>query len=120
MDLLNKKCVPCEGGTNALTRDEANAYLSQTSKWLLDDDAKKISREFTFPSGGGSTSGGKSPFQQAIAFVNKVADIAEAEGHHPDLHVFYGRVRIELWTHAVGGLSENDFILAAKINALQN
>jgi len=109
MDLLNKKCVPCEGGMPALTKDEAEKYLAQTLLWKLDAEAKKISREFTFVD-----------FKETMKFVNKVADIAEAEGHHPDLHVFYGRVEIVLWTHAVGGLSENDFILAAKINAFQN
>ena len=57
-------------------------------------------------------------FKEAMAFVNKVAEIAESEGHHPDIHIFYNQVRIELWTHAVGGLSENDFIMAAKLDGL--
>jgi 4a-hydroxytetrahydrobiopterin dehydratase len=104
MDLANKKCVPCEGGVPPLGKEKIKEYLSQLkSRWEVLED-KKIRKEFKF-----------SGFPEAISFVNKVAKIAEQENHHPDIHIFYRKVVIELWTHAVGGLSENDFILAAKI-----
>jgi len=70
-------------------------------------DGKKLSREFEFKD-----------FKEAMVFVNKVAEVAEAEGHHPDIYIFYSKVRLELWTHSAGGLSENDFTLAEKINKL--
>lgn len=81
-------------------------YLKYAPGWASPDN-KKIIREFTFED-----------FNESMSFVNKVADIANAEGHHPDIYIFYNRVRFELSTHAIGGLSENDFILAAKINEL--
>ncbi len=105
-DLLNKKCVPCEVGGIPLTREEAEKYLPQTSGWVIDEAGREISKEFEFKD-----------FAEAMKFVNKVAEIAESEGHHPDIHVFYNKVKLNLSTHAIGGLSENDFILAAKINA---
>lgn len=108
MNLLNKKCVACEGGIPPLTEEESAKYLSQTLGWELLDDAKKIQKEFTFKN-----------FKEAMAFINKVADLAEKEGHHPDIHIYYNEVNLELWTHAIGGLSENDFILAAKINHIR-
>jgi 4a-hydroxytetrahydrobiopterin dehydratase len=91
--LKEKKCIPCEGGTLPLTQEE------------IDD--KKISKEYAFVN-----------YRHTMDFVNKVADLAEKEGHHPVMHVFYGRLQIELWTHAIDGLSENDFIMAAKIDDL--
>lgn len=106
-DLLKKKCVPCEGkGIKPFTRMEAEDYLAQTSGWILDQDAKKISKEYKFKD-----------FIGAINFVEKVAEIAEEEGHHPDIQIHYNKVLLELSTHAIGGLSENDFIIAAKIDA---
>jgi 4a-hydroxytetrahydrobiopterin dehydratase len=107
-NLLNKKCVPCEGGMKAFTREEAEVFFPQVSGWIIDKEAKKISKEFMFKD-----------FVEAMNFINNVAKIAEAEGHHPDIHVFYNKVTLELSTHAIGGLSENDFILAAKIDALK-
>lgn len=104
--LLNKKCVPCEGGVKPLSKDEAEKFLTQISGWILNEDARKISKEFKFKD-----------FIGAINFVNHVADIAEGEGHHPDIHIRYNEVLLELWTHAIDGLSENDFIVAAKIDA---
>ena len=107
-NLLKKRCVPCEGkGIKPLGRVDAQNYLDEVSGWVLDDKAQKISKEFKFKD-----------FIGAINFVERVADIAEAEGHHPDIHVYYNKVVLELWTHAIGGLSENDFILAAKIDAM--
>lgn len=105
--LAQKKCVPCEGNVPALGHEEIEEFRKEiSSDWKVIDD-KKISREFIFVN-----------YRHTIDFVNKVADLAEAEGHHPVMHVYYGRIEIELWTHAINGLSENDFILAAKIEML--
>ena len=108
MDLLKKKCVPCEGGALPISRDEAEKYMGQVPGWELDERAKQISKQFKFRD-----------FIGAVNFVNNVADIAESEGHHPDIHVHYNKVLLELWTHAIGGLSENDFIVAAKMDAMK-
>ena len=112
MDLTQKHCIPCEGGTPPLTDAEEDELKPQTPDWiLLRNDGTtvvhKIRRQFTFKN-----------FKEAIAFVNKVADIADQEGHHPDIYIFYNKVQLELFTHAVGGLSENDFIMAAKIDKI--
>lgn len=105
MVLTDKKCVPCEGGVPAMRKEEMARYKKELDEaWRVVGD-KKLVREFAF--------GG---FPEAIAFVDRVAVLAEEEGHHPDVHIHYRKVVIELWTHAVGGLSENDFILAAKID----
>jgi 4a-hydroxytetrahydrobiopterin dehydratase len=105
--LKEKKCIPCEGGTLPLTQEEISDYRKQINKeWNVIDD-KKISKEYAFVN-----------YRHTMDFVNKVADLAEKEGHHPVMHVFYGRLQIELWTHAIEGLSENDFIMAAKIDDL--
>ncbi|MBU6500224.1 MAG: 4a-hydroxytetrahydrobiopterin dehydratase [Patescibacteria group bacterium] len=106
MDLTQKHCIPCEGGTPPLTREEITKYAPDAPGWEIVDN-KKISREFRFKD-----------FTGAMKFINSVAAIAEAEGHHPDIYIFYNLVRLELSTHAVNGLSENDFILAAKINRI--
>ena len=106
-NLLFKKCKPCEGGTKPMTPEDAENYRNETPEWELQKNATKISRDFRFKN-----------FVDAMRFVNNVARIAEDEGHHPDLHISYNRVMIELWTHAINGLSENDFIVAAKIDAL--
>ena len=106
-DLLKKKCVQCENKEmKPLSRADAQDYLDEVSNWALDESARKISKEFKFKD-----------FIGAINFVQRVADVAEMEGHHPDIHIHYNKVLLELWTHAIGGLSENDFILAAKIDA---
>ncbi|MEK7080933.1 MAG: 4a-hydroxytetrahydrobiopterin dehydratase [Patescibacteria group bacterium] len=117
-NLLNKKCVPCEGGVPPLGHEEILKYLNQVPGWKLVEDKNpnvqkfgvgaKISKEFKFKD-----------FIGAINFINNVAEIAESEGHHPDIHIHYNKVLLELFTHAVGGLSENDFILAAKIDAMK-
>lgn len=107
MDLSKKKCLPCEGGIPALDM----AGIAEYSKYIRDDwkveENKKIVREYLFVS-----------YRHTIDFVNKVADLADEEGHHPVMHIYYGRAVIELWTHAINGLSENDFILASKIDKL--
>ena len=107
MDLIAKKCVPCEGGTPPLTAEEIKPYLDQVRGWSL-VRLEKIFKEFKFKN-----------FKEAMEFVNKVAELAEAEGHHPDFAILYNRVIINLTTHAISGLSENDFILAAKIGNLK-
>jgi 4a-hydroxytetrahydrobiopterin dehydratase len=107
-DLSRKKCVPCEGGVPRLSRDEAEALLAGAPGWSLDASTERISRGWTVKN-----------FMAGIDFFNKVAALAEDEGHHPDLHLEgYRNVKIVIWTHAVGGLTENDFILAAKINEI--
>lgn len=106
-NLLQKKCIPCEVGGPALTRREAEVLLRQIPDWHLNTDATRISREFTFPD-----------FKTALTFGDAVGALAEEEGHHPTMTVSWGKVLIELWTHAVGGLSENDFILAAKTDTI--
>ena len=107
MDLSKKKCKPCEGGIAPLDKNEVAEY-----KKLIKDDWKvteniKISKEYAFVN-----------YKHTMEFVNKVANLAEEEGHHPVIHVYYGKVMIELWTFAINGLSENDFILASKIDKL--
>jgi 4a-hydroxytetrahydrobiopterin dehydratase len=107
-ELVAKKCVPCEGGVAALTPDEARERLAGLGGWRLTHDGKRIRRDWTVKN-----------FMAGLAFFNRVAELAEKEGHHPDLHLEgYRKVSIELWTHAIGGLSENDLILAAKIDRL--
>jgi len=107
-ELSNKRCVPCEGGVPALSNHEASALIKSVDGWTVDPDSKRISRSWTMKN-----------FMAGIDFFNKVAALAEEEGHHPDLYLEgYRQVKIVLWTHAVGGLTENDFILAAKINKL--
>lgn len=103
--LVTRKCQACEGGILPLKGDAIAKFMEQVSdEWELVDE-KKIRREFKFKD-----------FVAAMAFANKVADLAEAEGHHPDLHVAWGKVVVELWTHKIDGLWDNDFIMAAKID----
>ena len=103
-DLKNKHCVPCEEGGEALSPREAEELLKEIKGWEI-EEYKKIFKNFRFKD-----------FKEAMVFVDKVAGVAEAEGHHPDIHIFYNKVTIELWTHAVKGLSRNDFILAGKVD----
>ena len=106
-ELQGKKCLPCEGGVDACTVEHAKDQLSAFPKWSLSDDGKMISRKLTFKN-----------FVQALKTLNVAAEIAEEDQHHPDLHLTgYRHLEIKLTTHAIGGLSENDFILAAKIDA---
>jgi 4a-hydroxytetrahydrobiopterin dehydratase len=107
-DLTTKRCKPCEGGVPALA-PSAVAELMQAlhEDWRLAPDGKSISRSFGF-----------SGYHRTIGFVNAVAWIANGEGHHPDLEVTYGKCLVKWWTHAVGGLTENDFICAAKVDRL--
>lgn len=106
-ELAQKKCVACEEGTAPLSRAEAEALLAQLPYWNLTSDARSINKTFKFKD-----------WKEAMAFVRKISEIAEAEGHHPDIDLHWGRVGVSLTTHAVKGLSENDFIVAAKIDLL--
>lgn len=106
--LTAKKCVPCEGGVPKYTLDEAQRQLEKLPGWKLTHDGERIRRDWVVKN-----------FMAGMDFFQRVAQLAEADGHHPDLHLQgYRNVWIELYTHAIGGLSENDFILAAKIDAL--
>jgi 4a-hydroxytetrahydrobiopterin dehydratase len=105
MKLMELKCEPCRGDTPPLSQEQAKVLLRDIPDWTLKD--KAIEREFRFKD-----------FKEAIDFVNKVAETANKEDHHPDIHIYYNRVRIELSTHKIKGLSKNDFILAAKIDEL--
>jgi 4a-hydroxytetrahydrobiopterin dehydratase len=105
-DLTKKHCVPCEIGTQPFDLETINGLLPMVPGWKV-EDTKMIKRALRFKD-----------FVEAMKFVNEVANIAESEGHHPDIFVSYNYVRITLMTHNIGGLSENDFIMAAKINEL--
>jgi len=105
MSLADKKCVPCHGGIPPMDVEEAKKLKIEAPAWQLKD--KSIEREFKFRN-----------FREAIDFVNKVAEIAESEGHHPDININYNKVNMKLFTHAIDGLSESDFILAAKVDKM--
>jgi 4a-hydroxytetrahydrobiopterin dehydratase len=106
-DLADKQCVPCRGGVPSLEGSKVDELLSQLDGWAI-EKGHHLTRSFTFPN-----------FVTALAFVNKVGDVAEEQGHHPDIHLAWGRVKVETWTHKIDGLTESDFILAAKIDRLQ-
>jgi 4a-hydroxytetrahydrobiopterin dehydratase len=106
--LASKKCLPCEGGVEPYTLDDAKEQLKRLSGWQLTHDGQRIRKNWTVKN-----------FMAGMRFFNEDARVAEEDNHHPDLHLEgYRNVWIELWTHAIGGLSENDFILAAKIDQL--
>ncbi len=105
--LVTKTCTPCRGGVPPLTREEAERYLAETPGWSLSDDATKIERRFKLKN-----------FAAAQALAQRIGDLAEQEGHHPDICYGWGYCRVELQTHKIKGLHENDFIMAAKISEL--
>jgi 4a-hydroxytetrahydrobiopterin dehydratase len=106
--LQSKKCRPCEGGVEKLSSQEAAETLRSLNGWRINQDGLRIEKEWHVKN-----------FKAGIDFINRVAEISEAEGHHPEIHLTgFRHVWIEIWTHAVGGLTENDFILAAKIDLL--
>ncbi len=107
--LDQRHCVKCEPGTLPLTSHEVGQLLEQVDAWMVEDHDghMRLTKRYKFKG-----------FMPAVEFVNKIAPIAEAEGHHPDLEVGYGYVTVHLFTHAAGGLTENDFILASKIDRL--
>ncbi|HDP35043.1 MAG TPA: 4a-hydroxytetrahydrobiopterin dehydratase [Candidatus Hydrogenedentes bacterium] len=105
MTLAQEKCEPCHVGGTPLAPDEAHALAARIPEWILSET--KIERVFKCKD-----------FREAMVFVNKVADMAEENDHHPDIHIDYGRVTLTLWTKKIGGLSRNDFVLAAKIDQM--
>lgn len=105
MAIADQKCEPCREGTPPLTTEEAEQLRKETPEWTFKENS--IEREFKFRD-----------FRKAVDFVNRVADIAEDEDHHPDIYIRYNKVRLELSTHNIGGLSRNDFIVAAKVDRL--
>lgn len=107
IDLSTKHCESCEGIANALSAEQVNNLLPQLTEWTVLNDSKQLKRSFSFKD-----------FYQTMAFVNAVAWIANTENHHPDLEVGYNYCHIRYWTHALDGLSHNDFICAAKIDKL--
>ena len=108
--LVQKKCLPCEGGVAAYSQADAEKQLAKLTGWRLTHDGKRIRKDLKMKN-----------FVAGIELFNAVARVAEADQHHPDLHLEeYRKVWIELWTHAIGGLSENDFILAAKIDGISS
>ena len=105
MSLTQKKCIPCEAGTPPLEEEKVNELMKEIPAWALKNG--HLYKKFKFNN-----------FAEAMKFINSIAEIAEQEGHHPDFSVHYNRVEIELWTHSINGLSENDFIVAAKIDKI--
>jgi 4a-hydroxytetrahydrobiopterin dehydratase len=103
-DLADRRCVPCQGGTPPLTPEQYAPLIAQLTGWQVEDH-KKLVKAYRFKN-----------FVQAVDFVNAITRVAEEEGHHPDLYVRWGEVRVYLWTHKIDGLSESDFIMAAKID----
>jgi 4a-hydroxytetrahydrobiopterin dehydratase len=105
--LYDKKCAPCEGSAEPMKRREAEKLLAEAAEWQIIEEPfiPKLQRLFEFRD-----------FKEAMKFVNKVAEIAESEGHHPDIEIKWNKVTLTLYTHSIKGLSENDFIVAAKIN----
>jgi 4a-hydroxytetrahydrobiopterin dehydratase len=105
--LTTKTCTPCRGGIDPLTRQQAEFLQAQTPDWLLDDEARRIERTFRFQD-----------FGRALGFVREIGELAEAEGHHPDISFGWGYATVALQTKKIKGLHENDFIMAAKIDHL--
>jgi 4a-hydroxytetrahydrobiopterin dehydratase len=105
-DLASKNCVPCRGGVPPLAGKELDRLAEQLPDWKV-VDGHHITRLFKFPD-----------FRKALAFVNKVGEVAEEQGHHPDILLSWGKAEVTTWTHAINGLTESDFILAAKIDRL--
>lgn len=106
-ELATRKCEPCEAGTSALKGTELRRLFARISDWNLVNE-HHLEKEYRFKD-----------FREALDFVNRLGEVAEEEGHHPDIFLTWGKVKVTLWTHSVGGLSENDFILAAKADQLK-
>ena len=107
-DLKAKRCVPCQGGVPPLSADEQQTLLAQLDPEWSVVDGHHLERGFTL-----------SDFRAALAFTNEVGELAEAEGHHPDIHLSWGRVGLTIWTHKIDGLTESDFVLAAKVDTFR-
>lgn len=107
MDLAKKKCIPCDKKTPPLKGAQLKELFKELKPGWKIVDEHELEKEFLFPD-----------FKQALAFTNKVGALAEQEGHHPDIFLAWGKVKITLWTHKINGLSESDFVLASKIDGL--
>lgn len=105
-ELASKTCVPCRGGVPPLKGQELAALAKQVDGWAVVDE-HHVAKTYKFPD-----------FRQALAFVNKVGELAEQQGHHPDIYLAWGKTEIKIWTHKIDGLTESDFILAAKMDDL--
>jgi len=105
--LGDKNCVPCRGGVPPLAGDALDQLQAQLQGWSV-VEGHHLTKDFRFPN-----------FRQALSFLNRVGELAEQQGHHPDLYLAWGKVGVKIWTHAINGLTESDFILAAKIDRLQ-
>jgi 4a-hydroxytetrahydrobiopterin dehydratase len=105
--LANKTCTPCRGGTPPLTREQAELFHAQAPDWQLADEARRIERSFRFRN-----------FREALTFVQEVGELAEVEGHHPNISFGWGNATVSLQTKKIKGLHENDFIMAAKIDGM--
>lgn len=118
-DLAARHCGPCTAGTPPLAGEDLARLLGQLDGWSTEEHGEagvqeagahrplRLVKQYRFPD-----------FRQALAFVNRVGEVAEQEGHHPDIELGWGRVKLTVWTHSIGGLSENDFILAAKADSV--
>ena len=104
IELARKGCVPCSGGAVPLGGDQIDRLLADLEGWSVEQE-HHVTKTFAFPD-----------FSEGLAFVNRIGTIAEDQGHHPDIHLSWGRVGVEIWTHKIDGLTESDFILAAKID----
>ena len=105
-ELAAQRCVPCRGGVPPLKPEALTSLQGQVPGWNVIEE-HHITKSFTFPD-----------FREALGFVNRVGDLAEEQGHHPDVYLSWGKVELKLWTHKIDGLTENDFIMAAKIDRL--
>ena len=107
MELASKKCIPCSGGIPPMEKKEIDKYLNNLGNGWKVNSKGHINKEYKFQD-----------FIEAMKFANKIAEIAEKEGHHPDLHISWGSCKVEIWTHKINGLAESDFYLAAKIEEI--
>jgi len=105
-ELATKQCVPCRGGVPPMDSKQTSEFLGQLDGWSAERD-HHLTKTFKFPN-----------FVDALAFVNKIGELAEEQAHHPDIYLTWGLVRVEIWTHKIDGLTESDFILAAKIDKI--
>ncbi len=105
-ELASKTCIPCEGGVPPMSAAEIAEYLPQLPGWVV-EDGHHLTKEYRFPD-----------FLQALAATNRVGRLAEEQGHHPDLFLAWGKLGVKIWTHKIDGLTESDFILAAKIDEI--
>jgi len=107
-ELAEKECVPCKGGVPPLKGEELKRYLDQLGHNWKAVNEHHLEKEFTFKD-----------FREALAFTNQVGELAETQNHHPDIYLAWGKVKVTIWTHKIDGLTESDFVLAAKIESLK-